>query len=57
MVDWRIGWEGGAGDILPAAAKILWKEMGSAKEEAKDDVERMLTSGKVKVVSGGHAAS
>lgn len=42
---------------MPAAAKMLWKEMGTAKSEVKEEVQRMLRSGKVKQVSGGHAAS
>jgi NAD-dependent deacetylase sirtuin 4 len=57
VVDFRIGWEGGAGDILPAAARILWERRKGTMGGVKDEVERMLSSGKVKEVSRGHATS
>ncbi|KAL8293423.1 hypothetical protein RQP46_000124 [Phenoliferia psychrophenolica] len=53
--NWRIGWEGGAGDILPAAAKILAQDEGRAG--IKEEVDLMLRSGKVKKISGTRATT
>jgi NAD-dependent deacetylase sirtuin 4 len=57
VVDFRIGWEGGAGDILPVAAKRLWEARKGKMQGVKVEVERMLASGVVKEVSRGHATS
>ncbi|BGP40673.1 hypothetical protein JCM10450v2_004668 [Rhodotorula kratochvilovae] len=55
IVDWRIGHDGGAGDIFPAAARELLRD--ERRPEVKAEVERMLTLGKVKKVPPGPAAS
>ncbi|GAA5897723.1 hypothetical protein JCM6882_000077 [Rhodosporidiobolus microsporus] len=55
LADWRIGWEGGAGDVVPAVAKELMRDETDAK--VREQVERMLKSGVVKKVKPGEAAS
>ncbi|BGP56230.1 hypothetical protein JCM8202_005767 [Rhodotorula sphaerocarpa] len=55
IVDWRIGWEGGAGDVFPLAVKELVRE--EKRKEVRDEVEAMMRQGKIKKVSPGPAAS
>ncbi|KAJ8293574.1 NAD-dependent protein deacylase SIR4 [Rhodotorula toruloides] len=55
IVDWRVGWEGGAGDIFPEAVKELLKD--EKRPDVKAEVERMLKAGKVRKVPPGPAAS
>ncbi|GJN91037.1 hypothetical protein Rhopal_004052-T1 [Rhodotorula paludigena] len=55
IVDWRIGWEGGAGDVFPLAVRELLRD--ETRKDVKDDVERLLVLGKVKKVPPGPAAS
>ncbi|BGP25203.1 hypothetical protein JCM10295v2_004125 [Rhodotorula toruloides] len=55
IVDWRVGWEGGAGDVFPAAVRELLKD--EKRSDVKAEVERMLAAGKVRKVPPGPAAS
>lgn len=55
VVDWRIGWEGGAGDVLPAAVKILARE--EKRPWVREEVEEMLKAGKVKQITGTRATT
>ncbi|BGP16839.1 hypothetical protein JCM10213_003341 [Rhodosporidiobolus nylandii] len=55
LADWRIGWEGGAGDLLPVVVRELLRD--EARPEIKADVEKMLASGKVKKVGLSQAAA
>ncbi|GAA5891065.1 hypothetical protein JCM5296_007366 [Sporobolomyces johnsonii] len=55
IVDWRVGWEGGAGDVFPAVVRELVKD--ERRPEVREEVERMLRSGKIKKVAPGMAAS
>lgn len=55
IVDWRVGWEGGAGDIFPAAVQELLKD--ERRPDVKAEVEGMLKAGKVRKVPPGPAAS
>ncbi|GAA5839189.1 hypothetical protein JCM11251_003699 [Rhodosporidiobolus azoricus] len=48
LADWRIGWEGGAGDVVPRVVKELLRDETDGKVRAQ--VERMLKSGVVKKV-------
>lgn len=62
IVDWRVGWEGGAGDVLPRVGQVLLERSrvkGSVKQDfaLRDEVTRMLKSGVVKRVGGGSAAA
>ncbi|GAA6017976.1 hypothetical protein JCM10207_002728 [Rhodosporidiobolus poonsookiae] len=54
LADLRVGWEGGAGDVMPAVVKELLRD--EDRREVKDEVERMLRVGKVKRVKPGQAA-
>lgn len=51
LADWRIGWEGGAGDVFPLVVRELLRD--EDRPEVKREVERMLTLGKVKKVLPG----
>ncbi|GAA5993397.1 hypothetical protein JCM10908_002645 [Rhodotorula pacifica] len=55
IVDWRIGWEGGAGDVFPLAVKELVKS--ERRKEVRDEVEKMLKQGKIKRVTKGPATA
>lgn len=55
VVDWRVGWAGGAGDILPAAVKILAQD--EKRKDVRDEVEEMLKAGKVKRITGTRATT
>ncbi|GAA5987989.1 hypothetical protein JCM11641_005972 [Rhodosporidiobolus odoratus] len=55
IADWRIGWEGGAGDILPEVVRELVRD--ETRSDVKAEVERMLVTGKVKKVSVSQAAA
>lgn len=55
LADWRIGWEGGAGDIVPKAVEELLK--AETRTEIKEEVGKMLKMGVVKKVDGRHATS
>ena len=57
-VDWRIGWEGGAGEVLPDAARDIMKTRGGTLDfETRDEVETLLKSGVVKAVAPGMATA
>lgn len=54
LCDWRIGWEGGAGDVLPEVGRTLLGEAGYEMNRGdREEVERMLRSGVVKKVGTG----
>lgn len=55
IVDWRIGWEGGVGDVFPLAVRELLQE--ETRPQVREQVEKMLTLGKVKRVSQGPATA
>ena len=62
IVDWRVGWDGGAGDVLPKVGEVLLRRSESSGRlqrdpELRDEVARMLRSGVVKRVGGGSAAA
>lgn len=57
IVDWRIGHEAGAGEILPDASKRLWEVERRDKIDVGGEVARMLRSGTVKAVVGQSATS
>lgn len=60
VVDWRVGWEGGAGDVLPTVGKRLLaakEQRGGLDTKTRDEVAKMLASGVVKKVAGGSAAA
>ncbi|GAA5851555.1 hypothetical protein JCM8547_001132 [Rhodosporidiobolus lusitaniae] len=54
IADWRVGWDGGAGDIFPEVVRRLVKE--ERRKEVREEVGRMLESGVVKRVKPGQAA-
>ncbi|GAA6044333.1 hypothetical protein JCM8097_000928 [Rhodosporidiobolus ruineniae] len=54
IADWRVGWEGGAGDIFPVVVRELLRD--GASKEMKEEVEKMLKSGVVKKVAPGQSA-
>jgi len=51
LVDWRVGWEGGAGDVFPLVVRELLRD--EKRAQVKAEVERMLTLGTVKKVLPG----
>ncbi|GAA5931086.1 hypothetical protein JCM3775_000797 [Rhodotorula graminis] len=51
LVDWRVGWEGGAGDVFPLVVRELLRD--EKQPQVKAEVERMLTLGTVKKVLPG----
>lgn len=54
----RIGWEGGAGALLPVIAREVYDSVGRGlTEPARMEIETMLKSGKVKIPGGGFATS
>ncbi|GAA5962940.1 hypothetical protein JCM8115_007053 [Rhodotorula mucilaginosa] len=55
IVDWRIGWEGGVGDVFPLAVRELLQD--ETRPQVREQVEKMLTLGKVKRVSQGPATA
>ncbi|KAK4705048.1 hypothetical protein P7C70_g1157, partial [Phenoliferia sp. Uapishka_3] len=55
VVDWRIGWEGGAGDILPAAVNILLQD--EKRAGIRSEVEEMMRAGVVKKITGTRATT
>lgn len=61
LCDWRVGWEGGAGDILPEVGRRLLAEKLNSRngmgEEELEEVDRMLRSGVVKKVGGKGATT
>ncbi|KAM0755930.1 DHS-like NAD/FAD-binding domain-containing protein [Meredithblackwellia eburnea MCA 4105] len=56
VVDWRVGWEGGAGEILPDVVRALL-ESREWEEALRREVEDMLARGKVKQISGTRATT
>ncbi|ORY87400.1 DHS-like NAD/FAD-binding domain-containing protein [Leucosporidium creatinivorum] len=54
LCDWRVGWEGGAGEVLPdVARRLLGEKEWEMDMEEREEVERMLRSGVVKKVGKG----
>ncbi|GAA5936626.1 uncharacterized protein JCM15063_001942 [Sporobolomyces koalae] len=46
LVDWRVGWEGGAGPVFTGAIQELVEQ--ERRKPIRDEVERLMKSGKIK---------
>ncbi|KAI5475656.1 NAD-dependent deacetylase sirtuin 4 [Pseudohyphozyma bogoriensis] len=54
LMDWRLGWEGGAGEILPDVVRGLVEQDG--REEVRRVCEDLMSRGKIRTLSDKHTS-
>ncbi|SCZ89217.1 BZ3500_MvSof-1268-A1-R1_Chr9g10333 [Microbotryum saponariae] len=57
LVDFRIGWEGGAVEVLPPVVKRLLEDGPEVEEVLKTEVEEMMRRGRIKRIGNGGTAA